>query len=108
MKQERIVFSDIDKTALQQCEVGTLFKLWTKDDLDEIFAYVKGSLAGRGKIATLTRRDNPEISQEMDRDNDVWLEIIRKESTSIILETRSGPRGAFAKASAAARKKRQP
>ncbi|AOD16478.1 DNA polymerase III [Xanthomonas fragariae] len=60
-----LVFKTLFIDQLRFVAINDVCVLWTKDDREEINVYRRGTLGGRGKIAALSKADNPEIAKSL-------------------------------------------
>ncbi|MGV7185470.1 3'-5' exonuclease [Xanthomonas axonopodis] len=60
-----LVFKALFIDQLRFVAINDVCVLWTKDDREEINVYRRGTVGGTGKIATLSKADNPEIAKSL-------------------------------------------
>ena len=63
---------------LQECEDGDSLALWTKPEVDLIYAYRSGTVNGQGKVVTISKHDNPKLVEMLDIGWSVDLTLIKK------------------------------
>jgi hypothetical protein len=62
---------------LRECEDGELFALWTKLEVEFIYVYRKGTGGGQGKIATISKLDNPRLVEMLDTSWSIDLSLMK-------------------------------
>ena len=63
---------------LRECEEGDSFTLWTRPEVDLIYAYRSGTVGGQGKVVTIHKQENPKLVQMLDVGWSVDLTLIKK------------------------------
>lgn len=62
---------------LRECEDGDSFSLWTRPEVNFIYAYRSGTVGGHGKVATISKLENPELAEMLDIGWSVDLTLIK-------------------------------
>jgi hypothetical protein len=62
---------------LRECEDGELFALWTKLEVEFIYVYRKGTGGGQGKIATISKLENPRLVEMLDSGWSIELSLMK-------------------------------
>ena len=91
--EERIpvMFSAIFPEQLRFVTLGERCALWTKDDREEINVYRPGTLGGVGKIATLTKLSNPELTKHLARGYEAHMRIEKRLEETLLCEIEVRP-----------------
>lgn len=77
------IFLEIFIEELHQCDVGCIINLWTRIDTDFINAYRQGTVGGRGKVAILSKLENPAITELLCAGHPVWLVVTERNSKEL-------------------------
>lgn len=57
----RMTVQDVDEEVLSLCRPGDWVKLWSRDDIDTLYIYVRGSIGGMGRICSLPKFQVPAL-----------------------------------------------
>ena len=86
-----VMFSEIFPEQLRFVILGEQCVLWTKDDREEINVYRPGIMGGVGKIASLTKLGNPEMTKHLVLGYEVHMQIKNRLGDTLLCEIEVRP-----------------
>ncbi len=79
-----LMFNALFQEELRFVTVDDRCSLWTKDDREEINVYRARTMGGSGKIATLSKADNPKLANRMAAGDKIELRL-RERSNDVLM-----------------------
>ncbi|WP_199227570.1 3'-5' exonuclease [Limnohabitans sp. T6-5] len=86
-----LVFNNVFAEQLRFVTANDRCKFWTKDDRQEINIYRPGTLGGKGKIAYLTKAENPELARQLAAGFEIDLLLRERDGDTLRFEVVTKP-----------------
>lgn len=86
-----LVFNNVFAEQLRFVTANDRCKFWTKDDRQEINIYRPGTLGGKGKIAYLTKAENPELARQLAAGYEIDLLLRERDGDTLRFEVVTKP-----------------
>ena len=84
-----LMFKTLVTEELEFLTVGSRCNLWTKDDRNEINVYRPQSVGGSGRIATLSKAANPELSERLAAGDKIQIRLTERNKNVLRFEVLS-------------------
>lgn len=81
-----VIFEETFPNELRFVTTKDLCKFWTKDEREEINVYRPGTLGGKGRIATLAKANNPELTERLAAAYDVKMQLKDRCDDTLLFE----------------------
>ncbi|RTZ48260.1 3'-5' exonuclease [Candidimonas sp. SYP-B2681] len=84
-----LIFNTLYQDELKFVTINDHCRLWTKDDREEITVYRPRTLGGNGKIATLPKADNPELTRRLTAGDKIALQLRARDNDVLLFDVLS-------------------